>query len=72
MMGGGGEGGGGEGGGGGSGTSRELDHTPTWAVALVVSVIVVISIMLEQILHLLGRVYLDFNFYLEITMIIEI
>ncbi|XP_044511924.1 MLO-like protein 9 isoform X2 [Mangifera indica] len=56
MMGGGGEGGGGEGGGGGSGTSRELDHTPTWAVALVVSVIVVISIMLEQILHLLGRI----------------
>ncbi|KAJ0086248.1 hypothetical protein Patl1_09360 [Pistacia atlantica] len=43
--------------GGGPGASRELDQTPTWAVALVCSVIVLISIILEQLIHLLGKVF---------------
>lgn len=42
-------------GGGGDG-SRELDQTPTWAVALVCAVIVLISILLEKVLHKVGQV----------------
>ncbi|KAL3531578.1 hypothetical protein ACH5RR_005099 [Cinchona calisaya] len=42
------------GGGGGGGASRELDQTPTWAVAGVCAVIIIISIALEKILHKLG------------------
>ncbi|KAG5534468.1 hypothetical protein RHGRI_022562 [Rhododendron griersonianum] len=38
----------------GSGTTRELDQTPTWAVAGVCLVIIIISIALEKILHKLG------------------
>ncbi|XP_058180584.1 MLO-like protein 10 isoform X2 [Rhododendron vialii] len=38
----------------GSGTRRELDQTPTWAVAGVCLVIIIISIALEKILHKLG------------------
>nr|GMD40323.1 MLO-like protein 9 [Ipomoea batatas]GMD41989.1 MLO-like protein 9 [Ipomoea batatas]GME18315.1 MLO-like protein 9 [Ipomoea batatas] len=41
--------------GGGGGKGRELDQTPTWAVALVCLVIVVISLMLEKILHKIGE-----------------
>ncbi|KAI8005291.1 MLO-like protein 5 [Camellia lanceoleosa] len=50
-------GGGGGGGGGGdeSSAARELDQTPTWAVALVCAVIVVISILLEKLLHGVGE-----------------
>ena len=44
---------GGEGGGGGA---RELDQTPTWAVAVVCAVIIVISIALEKLLHIIGEV----------------
>ncbi|XP_015063323.1 MLO-like protein 8 [Solanum pennellii] len=40
--------------GGGDGTSRQLDQTPTWAVAGVCAVIILISIALEKILHKLG------------------
>lgn len=46
----------GRGGGEVPGGSRELDQTPTWAVAFVCSVIVLISIILEQLLQLLGKV----------------
>ena len=44
------------GGEGASGTARELDQTPTWAVASVCAVIIVISIILEKALHLFGEV----------------
>lgn len=36
--------------------ARELDQTPTWAVALVCAVIVLISILLEKVLHAVGEV----------------
>lgn len=36
--------------------ARELDRTPTWAVAAVCAVIIIISIALEKILHKLGAV----------------
>ncbi|CAA6663140.1 unnamed protein product [Spirodela intermedia] len=35
--------------------SRELDETPTWAVASVCTVIVLISITLEKLLHHIGK-----------------
>lgn len=35
---------------------RALEVTPTWAVAVVVFVILAISIVLEYILHLIGHV----------------
>ncbi|KAM0938816.1 hypothetical protein DsansV1_C22g0172061 [Dioscorea sansibarensis] len=41
-------------GGGGEG-SRSLEETPTWAVALVCFVLVVISIIIEHSLHLLAK-----------------
>jgi hypothetical protein len=44
------------GGGGGGGNTRELDQTPTWAVASVCGVIVLISILLEKGLHRVGEV----------------
>ncbi|KAH7853002.1 hypothetical protein Vadar_031952 [Vaccinium darrowii] len=37
-----------------SGTTRELDQTPTWAVAGVCLVIIIISIALEKVLHKVG------------------
>ncbi|EXB56285.1 MLO-like protein 5 [Morus notabilis] len=43
------------GGGGGDTKTRELDQTPTWAVASVCAVIIVISIILEKVLHLVGE-----------------
>jgi mlo protein len=36
--------------------TRELDKTPTWAVAGVCAVIIIISIVLEKVLHKLGTV----------------
>lgn len=39
---------------GGEKLARELDRTPTWAVAAVCAVIIIISIALEKILHKLG------------------
>lgn len=42
--------------GGGGETSRQLDQTPTWAVAGVCAVIILISIALEKIIHKLGTV----------------
>ncbi|XVF35805.1 hypothetical protein REPUB_Repub19eG0002400 [Reevesia pubescens] len=37
--------------------ARELDQTPTWAVAVVCAVIIVISIFLEKALHLIGKLF---------------
>ncbi|CAH2035483.1 unnamed protein product [Thlaspi arvense] len=46
------------GGGGGSGESpRQLDQTPTWAVSTVCGVIILISIILELIIHKIGEVF---------------
>ncbi|PIA58969.1 hypothetical protein AQUCO_00400079v1 [Aquilegia coerulea] len=35
--------------------ARSLEHTPTWAVAVVCFVIVVISIIIEYIIHFIGK-----------------
>lgn len=35
---------------------RSLEETPTWAVAVVCFVLVAISIIIEHIIHLLGKV----------------
>ncbi|KAL0557361.1 hypothetical protein IC582_005898 [Cucumis melo] len=45
------------GGGGGGAPSRELDQTPTWAVAAVCAVIILISIILEKVLHMVGEIF---------------
>uniref|UniRef100_A0ACD5U759 Uncharacterized protein n=1 Tax=Avena sativa TaxID=4498 RepID=A0ACD5U759_AVESA len=45
------------GGGGGGGNTRELDQTPTWAVASVCGIIVLISILLEKGLHKVGEFF---------------
>ncbi|KAG2692989.1 hypothetical protein I3760_08G078300 [Carya illinoinensis] len=45
----------GGGGGGGINPARELDQTPTWAVAVVCAVIILISIILEKVLHMVGE-----------------
>lgn len=37
-------------------TQRKLDQTPTWAVASVCAVMIIISILLEKVLHKLGTV----------------
>ncbi|KAG8377240.1 hypothetical protein BUALT_Bualt08G0007700 [Buddleja alternifolia] len=39
------------------GGGRELDQTPTWAVALVCGVIIIISIILEKFLHIVGHTF---------------
>lgn len=36
--------------------ARALDQTPTWAVALVCAIIILISILLEKVLHAVGEV----------------
>ncbi|XP_072957739.1 MLO-like protein 9 [Typha angustifolia] len=41
--------------GGGDGNSRQLDQTPTWAVAVVCAVIIIVSILLDKGLHHLGE-----------------
>lgn len=48
------------------GTTRELDQTPTWAVAGVCAIIILISIALEKLLHKAGTVGL-FSFMLLIV-----
>ncbi|OVA18109.1 Mlo-related protein [Macleaya cordata] len=40
---------------GGGGTGRSLEQTPTWAVAVVCFALVVISIIIEHIIHLIGK-----------------
>lgn len=44
------------GGGGEGGDVRQLDLTPTWAVAAVCAVIVIISILLEKVIHKFAKV----------------
>jgi len=44
------------GGGAKDGSEITLEHTPTWIVAAVCSVIVVISLLFERLLHRLGKV----------------
>ena len=36
---------------------RSLEQTPTWAVAVVCFVLVLISIIIEYIIHLTGKVH---------------
>ena len=38
--------------------TRQLDQTPTWAVASVCAIIIIISIGLEKLLHKLGKVFM--------------
>ncbi|KAI7756033.1 hypothetical protein M8C21_004661 [Ambrosia artemisiifolia] len=40
-------------------TERKLDQTPTWAVAGVCAVIIIVSIALEKVLHKLGKLFTD-------------
>ncbi|RZC70363.1 hypothetical protein C5167_033632 [Papaver somniferum] len=40
---------------GGGGTGRSLEQTPTWAVAVVCFALVLISIIIEHIIHLIGK-----------------
>lgn len=35
---------------------RSLEETPTWAVALVCFVLVVVSIIIEHVIHLIAQV----------------
>lgn len=44
-------------GGGGGDSSRSLDQTATWAVAVVCAVLIIISIVIEKVIHKLGTVY---------------
>ena len=37
---------------------RTLKETPTWAVALVCAVFVIISVLIEHAIHSLGKVFL--------------
>lgn len=39
---------------------RSLEETPTWAVAVVCFVLLAISIVIEHIFHLIGKVILSF------------
>lgn len=39
-----------------SSQSRDLDRTPTWAVSGVCAVIIIISLVLEKVLHKVGTV----------------
>lgn len=38
---------------------RKLDQTPTWAVASVVAVIILVSIILEMVIHRLSKLFTD-------------
>lgn len=49
--------------------ARALDETPTWAVGAVCAAIILISIILEKVLHRTGEVYL-FLFILHYLLII--
>ncbi|GMI96889.1 MILDEW RESISTANCE LOCUS O 5 [Hibiscus trionum] len=42
---------------GGGASGRELDQTPTWAVAVVCAIIIIISIALEKVLHTVGEIF---------------
>lgn len=40
----------------GGSEGRSLEETPTWAVAVVCFVLVAVSIVIEYIIHLIGKV----------------
>jgi mlo protein len=40
---------------------RSLEQTPTWAVATVCFVLVVVSIIIEHIIHLIAKVIFAFK-----------
>lgn len=42
--------------GGSTSSGRSLEQTPTWAVAVVCFVLVLVSIFIEQIIHFIGKV----------------
>lgn len=46
-----------------SSTARTLEYTPTWALATVACVFVIISLAVERSLHSLGHVNLDRLFH---------
>lgn len=46
----------------GSSEGRSLEQTPTWAVATVCSLLIVISIVIEQIIHKIGQVRIHILF----------
>ena len=48
---------------GGSG-GRNLDETPTWAIAVVCFVLLSISITIEHIFHVIGKVYIEYIYQL--------
>lgn len=50
------------------GTTRELDQTPTWAVAGVCAIMIFISIALEKLLHKVGTVCLFFFIFLIVKL----
>ncbi|KAJ4963899.1 hypothetical protein NE237_023838 [Protea cynaroides] len=41
--------------------ARELDQTPTWAVSTVCAVIILVSIILEKVLHMVGEFFTKKN-----------
>ncbi|KAI3459898.1 hypothetical protein Pfo_016561 [Paulownia fortunei] len=47
--------------GGGGGEGASLEYTPTWVVALICTVIVAISLLLERIIHFAGKYLLKKN-----------
>jgi len=49
--------------GGASGGERTLQETPTWAVASVCAVFVVLSVLIEHGIHLLEKVHFYFTFF---------
>ena len=51
-------------------SERTLEETPTWAVAVVCFVLVIISLFIEHIIHIIGKV--RFNIYLSNIHIIHI
>ena len=42
--------------GGGDGKPKPLEFTPTWIVASICSVIIIMSLLFERLLHRLGKV----------------
>lgn len=52
-----------------AGGGRSLEETPTWAVAVVCFVLVAISIVIEHIIHVLGKVI---HIYLHQHLIIKL
>jgi mlo protein len=47
--------------------ARSLEETPTWAVAVVCFVMVLISIIIEHIIHLIGKVRLEVSYLMAIV-----